>query len=65
MRCGCCKEIGHRLDQCLRDPNFKTNCDPDDEYERIQKIKDFRKLFADTMIMTTHFFKRLTKVPKL
>ena len=57
--------MGHKIEQCPRDPNFKTNNDPEDEYERIQRIKDFRKLFSDTMIMTTHFLKRCIKVPKI
>lgn len=44
---------------------MKTNRDPEEDMERISRIKDFRKLFSDTMILTTHFFKRCVKVPKL
>lgn len=44
---------------------MKTNLDPEEDIERIQRIKDFRKLFSDTMIMTTHFLKRCIKVPKI
>ncbi len=44
---------------------MKTNHDPEEDLERIQRIKDFRKLFSDTMILTTHFLKRCTKVPKI
>ena len=29
------------------------------------RLKDFRKLFADTAVTTTHFLKKLNKVPKL
>ena len=24
MRCLCCKELGHPIEKCDRDPNFKT-----------------------------------------
>jgi hypothetical protein len=24
-RCVCCRELGHRIEDCTRDPNFKTN----------------------------------------
>lgn len=65
VRCLCCKEIGHKIDQCPRDPNLKTNHEPDEDLERITQIKDFRRLFSDTMILTTHFLKRCIKVPKI
>lgn len=29
VRCVCCKEIGHRIEHCPRDPNFKTNIEAD------------------------------------
>ena len=28
-------------------------------------LKDYRKLFVDTMITTTHFLKKCVKVPKI
>jgi len=28
-------------------------------------LKDYRKLFVDTMITTTHFLKKCAKVPKI
>lgn len=52
------------MEQCPRDPNFKTNVDLEEETERMQRIKDYRTLFSDTMITTTHFLKRCIKVPK-
>ena len=64
IRCQCCKEVGHRIEECPRDPNIKTNKEPEDEIERITRIKDFRKLFSDTSVLTTHFLKRLVKIPK-
>lgn len=65
VMCRCCKEIGHTMEQCPRDPNIKTNQDPEEDIDRIMRIKDFRKLFSDTMIMTTHFLKQCIKVPKI
>jgi len=65
MRCNCCKELGHTIDMCPRDPNIRTNEDPYDELERTQKIEDFRKLFADTAVTTTHLLKKCVRVPKL
>ena len=65
VRCFCCKEVGHTIDQCPRDPNLKTTKDAIEDLERVKQIKDYRKLFSDTMILTTHFLKRCTKVPKV
>lgn len=65
VRCHCCKEVGHTIDTCPRDPNIKTNREPMDELVRIKQIKDYRKLFGDTMILTTHFLKKCIKVPKI
>lgn len=65
VRCFCCKEVGHTIDQCPRDPNLKTTKDAIEEMDRVKQIKDYRKLFSDTMILTTHFLKRCTKVPKV
>ena len=31
VRCLCCKEIGHRIENCTRDPNFKTNKEPEED----------------------------------
>jgi hypothetical protein len=35
VRCYCCKEIGHTIDKCPRDPNLKTNEAIAAEQERI------------------------------
>jgi hypothetical protein len=34
-KCVCCKEIGHRIENCTKDPNFKTNKDVYFDLERI------------------------------
>ena len=65
MRCQCCKEIGHMIDDCPRDPNLKTKCEHEEDYQRLFKLKDYRKLFADTVITTTHLLKKCISVPKV
>lgn len=64
QRCQCCKQIGHSIDQCERDPNIKTKEDIETEFERVTQLKDFRKLFPDTQIATTIFLKKCIKVKK-
>ena len=63
IRCHCCKEIGHLIDACPRDPNIRSNKDTEEDFIRIQKIKDYRKLNADTVATTTHFLKKCILVP--
>jgi len=65
IRCNCCKEFGHIIDDCPRDPNIKTKLNPYTELSRIIKLKDFRKLFGDTAVTTTFFLKKCVQVPKL
>ena len=65
-KCNCCKEMGHKTEDCPRDPNIKTvakgRVEIAEENLRISKLRDFRKLFADTAITTTHFLKKCIKV---
>ena len=63
LRCLCCKEAGHLTEHCPRDPNLRSAADTEEDYERIQKIKDYRKLNADTVLTTTHFLKKCLLVP--
>ena len=65
IRCTCCKELGHSFIDCPRDPNFRTKQNPIDELDRINQIKEIRKLFVDTQVITTHFLKKCIKVPKI
>ena len=44
-RCHSCKEMGHSIEKCPRDPNIRTRELVDNEMRRIAKQKDFRKLF--------------------
>lgn len=63
VRCMCCKELGHGIDTCPRDPNFKTRENQTTEYERIAKILDYKKYFADTLVQTTHMLKKCVLQP--
>ena len=62
-KCYCCGELGHSISECPRDPNFVTGSDPDQEIQRLRKIRDFRKLYADTVVQTTHFLKKSIMIP--
>lgn len=63
MRCSCCKELGHVIEKCPRDPNFRTLASGDLEQKRINQISEFRKLHADTVVNTTHFIKKSVMIP--
>lgn len=63
VRCMCCKELGHTIDMCMRDPNLKSGAKAEDEWLRIQKLKDYRKLFADSIVQTTQMLKKSVMIP--
>jgi hypothetical protein len=48
-RCMCCKDKGHGIEECPRDPNLKTGHNMQEEVERIGKRKDVRTLVGETM----------------
>lgn len=62
MKCMCCKELGHSIENCNRDPNIKTLTDPVQDEIRVMEIKDNRTLFAETVIQTTHLLKKCARV---
>jgi hypothetical protein len=57
--------MGHTIDNCSRDPNLKTKEDVNDDFARINLMKDCKKLFADTAVTTTLLLKKCVRVPKL
>ena len=63
QKCGCCRGLGCDISNCKRDPNLKRSEDPTEEIDRISKIKDFRKLHADTQVQTTQLLKKLVMMP--
>ena len=45
-KCNCCKELGHTIEQCPRDPNLKTKQHQGYDFQRVLKLQeDNRKLF--------------------
>lgn len=64
VKCQCCKQIGHLAQQCERDPNLRSELDAETEENRIQNLRDAKKLFIDSLITTTSFLKNCIKVPK-
>ena len=65
VKCRCCNEVGHITEDCTRDPNIKTNKPVANEEDRISKIKDFRKLQAETNLQTLQLIKKSVIVPKV
>lgn len=61
IRCHCCKLKGHLTQDCPRDPNIKTSKDPNEEFNRVIKAKNFRKLLSDSLQMTSKFFRGLIR----
>ena len=47
IKCACCKQFGHLIQECPRDPNYKTNHNFDEESVRLLKIKDIKKKYND------------------
>lgn len=60
-----CREYGHLISNCTRDPNLKTvaMAQYENELQRIIKLKDFRKLYADTAVQTTRMLKKTVMIP--
>jgi hypothetical protein len=57
-RCLCCKQYGHTLEKCTKDPNLRTNYGPLEELHRIANFKNEKPLYADTIVSTTQFLKK-------
>jgi hypothetical protein len=65
LRCQCCKQLGHRIDQCMHDPNLRTMPPDIDEDEiRLYNASNFRKMHVDSVVSTTHFFKKAVMLPQ-
>lgn len=55
--------MGHSIEKCSKDPNYKTNTLIEEDTERLQQIVGSKKLFSDTTVNTTHFIKKSVMVP--
>jgi len=67
LRCLCCKQTGHTMKSCPKDPNIQTKtlaAEIENDYDRITKIKNYRTLYADTVVMTTQLLKKCVLVPQ-
>ncbi len=49
-----CKEVGHKAEDCPRDPNVRTGHDGKKEMERIKGIKECKKIINDTIDQTVN-----------
>ena len=61
-RCKCCREIGHTIENCTKDPNLRTTIgNPDlvfDEFDRVETMRERKRFHSDTMVQTTHLLKK-------
>lgn len=46
LKCFCCKEKGHKTENCPKDPNIRANQDTLKEIARILDIKNQKKVIA-------------------
>jgi hypothetical protein len=53
------------IEDCNKDPNFKTKEKIEDDVHRLNQLKDDKKVFADSIVITTALLKNCIKVPKL
>jgi hypothetical protein len=51
------------MEDCLRDPNFRTNAETNADQTRINKIKDYKKLHVDSLVQQAHFIKKSVMIP--
>ena len=58
VRCMCCKELGHRVTECPKDPNLKTSKSAEEENDRVVRIREYRKLCSDNIFITTQILSR-------
>lgn len=63
LQCKCCKEVGHSIENCTRDPNLVTKNDAEREMVRLSLLKDNKKLHADSVVQTTQFIQKAVMVP--
>ena len=65
IKCMCCKERGHKTEDCPQEPNIRTNVHASAEDSRVKKIHNLRRVFAHTNVSTTQFLKTCVKVQKI
>ena len=61
LKCYCCKEKGHKTENCPKDPNFRHNQDADKESLRIMEIKEKKKLLADSVAVQNKIMEAFSK----
>ena len=59
IKCICCKEVGHLARDCKREPNIRTDMSPEEELERIDQFKEFKRLNGDTFVFTQKLFENI------
>ena len=57
--CYACKKVGHRIEQCDQDPNFKTTYDGHKILVINEVPKAFKRLFGDSQQTTGSLLKNI------
>ena len=60
LKCTACRELGHLIAECPRDPNIKTNKDPEEEMKRITTRITKPSDNFEAQKLTQNMLKRLT-----
>eukprot|EP00347_Sterkiella_histriomuscorum_P014287 403361452 len=61
LKCYCCKEKGHKTENCTKDPNLRQNVDTEKEQNRILEIKEKKKLLQDSSGINSKLMELLSK----
>ena len=61
LKCFCCKEKGHKTENCDRDPNIRRDFDSMGEIRRIEEKKNIKKVNGDSLMVSTKLMAMLSK----
>lgn len=62
MRCQCCKQLGHKIQNCQLDPNLKTTGDISEDEIRLLTTTANRKMHIDSVVSTVQLFKKAVMI---
>lgn len=48
-KCMCCKQVGHSVTDCPRDPNFRTKYQVYEEEDRMKDLKEIKRMNGDSV----------------
>ena len=64
IRCYCCKQLGHAIEHCQLDPNYKTNTqDMTADEIRVTEMSNQKKLNGESYVGMAHLLKKAVMIP--